>query len=106
MSWEGYVKNTPSPSLTGFTSPTELGGAVNAPLTSAGNNTYIGMRMFPGPYDPSQCSAVCQATTTYDSEHPADDDTYMPCNFFNSVSSPRRAGHMWDRSDPSSLVRS
>lgn len=75
----GYVKNVPPPSYTNFTGPTELGGAIQAPLAN-GVNTYIGMRMFPGPYDPSSCAAVCQETTTYDSQHPASDGTYMPCN--------------------------
>lgn len=42
------------------------------------------MEIYPGPYDPSQCAAACQAQTQYDHDHPASDGTYDACNFFNS----------------------
>ena len=43
------------------------------------------MSFFPGLYDPSQCAAVCEQTTSYDKQHlVAADGTYKACNFFNS----------------------
>ncbi|MCJ1309395.1 hypothetical protein MMC25_003054 [Agyrium rufum] len=80
----GYNKLAAPPVYTNFTGPTEFGGAINAPLSSSGANTYMGAKFYAGPYDPSQCAAACQAQTGYDSRHPASDGTYMPCNFFNS----------------------
>ncbi|OCL06951.1 hypothetical protein AOQ84DRAFT_67379 [Glonium stellatum] len=85
----GYNKNpcpTP-PQLTNFTGPSaQLPGAINAPNDpTTGKNTYLGMKLYNGgPFDPSQCSAACQAQTAYDARHPASDGTYMPCNFFNA----------------------
>ncbi|KAK4548581.1 hypothetical protein LTR36_009491 [Oleoguttula mirabilis] len=38
----GYVKKAPPPSYSDFTGPTELGGSISAPLSSAGQNTYTG----------------------------------------------------------------
>ena len=80
----GYVKTAPPPAQTNFTGPIELGGAIQAPLNAQGKNTYLGMRMF-SVYDPSQCAAVCQATTSYDRQHIVDSNgNYAPCNFFNT----------------------
>ncbi|KAF2163947.1 hypothetical protein M409DRAFT_57053 [Zasmidium cellare ATCC 36951] len=79
----GYVKNAPPPSYTDFTGPTEFGGAINAPIKN-GQSSYIGVKVFPGPYDPGQCAAACEAQTQYDHDHPRSDGTYDPCNFFNS----------------------
>ncbi|KAI9663032.1 MAG: hypothetical protein M1821_008080 [Bathelium mastoideum] len=80
----GYVKTAPPPAQTNFTGPTELGGAIQAPLNSQGQDTYLGMRLF-SVYDPSQCAAVCQSTTAYDKKHlVSSSGTYAPCNFFNT----------------------
>ncbi|MCJ1476319.1 hypothetical protein MMC13_004985 [Lambiella insularis] len=73
----GYNKIAPPPSYPSFTGPTEFGGAINAP------SAYIGMKFFPGGYDPSQCAAACLATTAYDHRH-ASNGVYDACNFFNS----------------------
>jgi hypothetical protein len=59
----GYNKNAAPPAYAGFDGPTELGGAIQAP------SGYIGSSFFSGPYDPSQCAAVCQSTTEFDKEH-------------------------------------
>ncbi|KAF9874534.1 cytochrome p450 [Colletotrichum karsti] len=74
----GYIKNAPPASQSGFTGPAPFGGSIQAP------NSYIGVKFFPGPYDPAQCAAACQATTQYDHDHPRQDGTYDACNFFNS----------------------
>ena len=75
----GYSKNAPPPSYSGFSGPTEFGGAIQAP------SGYIGSRFFSGPYDPGQCVAVCLETTDYDKEHLVrSDGTYDACNFFNA----------------------
>ncbi|PSN69230.1 hypothetical protein BS50DRAFT_599541 [Corynespora cassiicola Philippines] len=84
----GYSKMAPCPypgALTNFTGPSDyLHGAINAPLDN-GYDTYLGMRLFnDGPYDPSRCAAVCQATTAYDRATAGPDGKYKPCNFFNS----------------------
>ncbi|KAJ9630673.1 hypothetical protein H2203_001196 [Taxawa tesnikishii (nom. ined.)] len=50
-----------------------------------GVDTYIGNRIIQGPFDPSQCAAICQATTQFDAENLADaSGAYKPCNFFVS----------------------
>lgn len=75
----GYTKNAAPPSYQNFTGPIELGGAIQAP------SGYMGSSFFSGPYDPSQCAAVCQAATEYDKEHLVNSDgTYDACNFFNA----------------------
>ncbi|CAI0643152.1 unnamed protein product [Colletotrichum noveboracense] len=73
-----YNKLAPPPQQAGFSGPTALGGAINAP----GN--YMGAKYYPGPFDPSQCAAACLATTAYDKKHPKSDGTYDACNFFNA----------------------
>ncbi|EME38246.1 hypothetical protein DOTSEDRAFT_140596, partial [Dothistroma septosporum NZE10] len=65
----GYVKNAPPPSYSGFTGPQSLGGAIDVPVNE-GNGSYQGVKIYPGPYDPGQCAAACQATSN--------------CNFVNS----------------------
>lgn len=83
----GYVKNTQPPSYTNFTGPVQLGGAIQAPLSpTTHQNTYIGMKVFNGPYNPLQCASACQATTDSNraSAVAANETTYTPCNFFNS----------------------
>ena len=75
---KGYNKLAPPPAYTNFTGPSELGGAINAPNNATGYNTYIGMKYYPGPYDPSQCAASCQATTAYDQRH-ATNGFYKAC---------------------------
>lgn len=82
----GYVKYAPPPSYTNFTGPVALPGAIVVP---EGADTYIGIRSWPGVYDPSQCAAACQATTAYDKQNLLVKSangtvTYMPCNYFNS----------------------
>ncbi|KAL8973017.1 MAG: hypothetical protein Q9183_000224 [Haloplaca sp. 2 TL-2023] len=83
----GYNKAAPPPSVNGFTGPTALGGAINAPLDN-GKDTYLGHRYFPFSqsqgYDPSVCAAACNAQTGYNSRHPNADGTYETCSFFNA----------------------
>ena len=69
----GYNKNAPPPSYPGYTGPTELGGAINAP------SGYVGAKWYSGPYDPGQCIAACTSTNKYDHDHPRADGTYDPC---------------------------
>ncbi|KAL8769549.1 MAG: hypothetical protein Q9209_004480 [Squamulea sp. 1 TL-2023] len=73
----GYTKNNPPNAEAGFTGPTQMGGAINAP------NSYIGQKYFPGPYDAGQCAAACIANTAYNKRHPRADGTYNACNFYN-----------------------
>ncbi|KAJ9638342.1 hypothetical protein H2199_007029 [Coniosporium tulheliwenetii] len=79
----GYSKLDAPPAQDGFKGPTRLGGAIDAPPNSAGQSTYIGMRFFPGVYDPSQCAAACTATTDYNRRQATNGD-FKSCNFFNS----------------------
>ncbi|OLN86962.1 hypothetical protein CCHL11_04527 [Colletotrichum chlorophyti] len=74
----GYVKLAPPPPQDGFNGPIEFGGSTQAPYS------YMGVKFFSGPYDPSQCASACKATTQYDHDHPRADGTYDACNFFNS----------------------
>ncbi|KAL8949790.1 MAG: hypothetical protein Q9222_004133 [Ikaeria aurantiellina] len=73
----GYTKNNPPDAQNGFTGPTELGGAINAP------SNYMGQKYFPGVYDAGKCAAACQTNTAYNKRHPRSDGTYDACNFFN-----------------------
>jgi hypothetical protein len=74
----GYNKNAPPPSYPGFVGPVALGGAINAP------NSYMGVRFYSGPYDPSQCVNVCQETTAYNKAHPNSDGSYDTCRFVDA----------------------
>ena len=75
----GYTKNAAPPAVTDFSGPTELGGAIQAPVGS-----YIGAKFF-DVYDPSQCGAACEATTQFDHDHIVHaDGTYDACNYFNA----------------------
>ncbi|MCJ1458623.1 hypothetical protein MMC28_008997 [Mycoblastus sanguinarius] len=82
-----YNKDAPPPACSGYSGPTELGGAINAPLDN-GHNTYMGYQFFPFSqsqgYTPQTCADACTAQTTYDSQHPAADGTYESCIFFNA----------------------
>ncbi|KAL8903155.1 MAG: hypothetical protein Q9171_007497 [Xanthocarpia ochracea] len=73
----GYTKNNAPDAQTGFTGPSPMGGAINAP------NSYIGQKYFPGVYDAGQCAGACQANTAYNQRHPRADGTYDACNFYN-----------------------
>lgn len=78
-----------APSVADFNAPTNLPGAIQAPLiTKDGQSydTYNGMRLFnDNPYDPSLCAAACEAQTAFDKEHLVDSNgEYKPCNFFTS----------------------
>jgi len=75
----GYNLNAPPPNQPNFTSPVKLGGAINAP-----DNSFIGAKYYPGPYNPAQCTSACQSTTAYDRAHPAKDGSYATCAFVNS----------------------
>ncbi|KAF2019366.1 hypothetical protein BU24DRAFT_476374 [Aaosphaeria arxii CBS 175.79] len=85
----GYTKLTATPvpdPLANFTGPSELlRGAIDAPLDN-GVDTYLGMRLYnDGPYDPTQCAAICEAQNAYNRATANNaTGTYKPCNFFNS----------------------
>ena len=73
----GYNKLAPPKSQAGFTGPTELDGAINAPSDPVTNtNTYMGTKFFT--FDKVQsyeagveaCTAACTAQTAYNSRHP------------------------------------
>ena len=82
----GYSKNAPPPSYTNFTGPTEFGGAINAP------SSYMGVKYYPGVYDPSQCAASCQTTTAYDHRHPTN-GAYHACVSYNILTF-QQLGHL------------
>lgn len=84
----GYSKNAPPPSCSGFTGPVPLGGAINAPLDN-GVDTYIGMKYFNAPYDPNVCAEACKAQTDYN-RRTATNGVYKPC-----VSSPPSSLWKW-----------
>jgi hypothetical protein len=71
-----------------FDGPTQLGGAINAPLDAQRHDTYMGMRWYTfakdQSYDPSVCAAACNSQTAYNKQHPAADGSFMTCRFFNS----------------------
>lgn len=74
----GYTKLAAPPAQKGFTGPTEVGGAINAP------SAYIGMKYQAGPYDPSICAAACQATNDNGKKNADFTGSYAACNFFNA----------------------
>ena len=83
-----YNKNSPPAPISGYNGPASLGGAINAPLTPQGQNTYLGYKYFPfnqaQGYDPQTCADACNVQTAYNSRHPAADGSYLSCNFFNA----------------------
>ncbi|KZF25400.1 hypothetical protein L228DRAFT_265869 [Xylona heveae TC161] len=84
----GYNKKKAPPPYSGYDGPTELGGAIAAPLytdptTGAQVDTYIGVKFFRGAFNAGQCAAACDATEDYDRTH-ATGGSYKPCNFFNA----------------------
>ncbi|KAL8652092.1 MAG: hypothetical protein Q9226_004414, partial [Calogaya cf. arnoldii] len=83
----GYNKASPPDPVDGFSGPTPLGGAINAPLDN-GKNTYMGYKYFPFSqtqgYNPATCAAACKAQTGYNSRHPNADGSYATCLFFNA----------------------
>lgn len=78
-----YNKASPPPAADGYSGPTELGGAINAPFDAQGKNTYMGYKYYPFSqsqgYTPSTCAAACTSQTAYNSRHPAADGTYQSC---------------------------
>ena len=86
--FKAYNKAAPPNQITDYNGPTALGGAINAPLNSKGQNTYLGYKFFPFSqsqgYDPQTCADSCNVQTAYNSRHPAADRTYQTCVFFNA----------------------
>lgn len=78
----GCNKASPPDPVDGFTGPTALGGAINAPLDN-GKNTYLGYKYFPFSqtqgYDPATCATACKDQTGYNSRHPNADGSYATC---------------------------
>jgi hypothetical protein len=83
----GYVKNPPPASIPDFEGPTELAGAINAPLDAEGDNTYLGVSYYPitedQSYDPANCASDCLTHNQYVQTHDSD-WTYELCLFFNA----------------------
>ncbi|KAL8923931.1 MAG: hypothetical protein Q9208_004368 [Pyrenodesmia sp. 3 TL-2023] len=83
-----YNRASPPPEISCYTGPTQLAGAINAPLNAQGQNTYMGYKYYPFSqtqgYDTSTCAASCNAETAYNSRHPAADGSYKTCVFFNA----------------------
>ncbi|KAG9614012.1 hypothetical protein KCV04_g16668, partial [Aureobasidium melanogenum] len=83
-----YNKVPAPSSIDGYDGPTQLGGAINAPLDSNRHDTYMGVRVQPfsedQEYDPSVCATACTSQTAYNKAHPASDGSYQTCRFFNS----------------------
>lgn len=80
----GYTKVFNPPPLEGsWNQPQLLPAAINAPLNEAGQDTYMGMKFYPGASSPQQCAAACEAKTAYNMAHPRPDGSYRSCVFFN-----------------------
>jgi hypothetical protein len=79
----GYLKDVPPPSFSGYNGPDQVGGAINAPLDS-GVDTYMGYKFYPNG-DYSQCTAACTAQTAYNGRHPPSDGSAPKiCRFVNA----------------------
>lgn len=81
----GYV-NYARAAIDGYNKPTYLDNvAINAPLDCAGDDTYMGVRIFTsGPFDPGLCASACSATSKYNIEHPPASGKPQTCQFFNT----------------------
>ncbi|KAL8915223.1 MAG: hypothetical protein Q9171_000342 [Xanthocarpia ochracea] len=83
-----YNKASPPPAIACYTGPARLAGAINAPLNTQGQNTYMGYKYHPFSqtqgYDVSTCAADCNAQTAYNKRHPAADGSYQTCAFINA----------------------
>ncbi|CAD0114378.1 unnamed protein product [Aureobasidium uvarum] len=82
-----YNKDAPPPSVSGFTDPVGLGGAINAPLDSNHQDTFMGSKFFPFSQDQGftleSCTSACTAQTTYNKAHPNKDGSFKTCAFVN-----------------------
>ncbi|KAI9783197.1 MAG: hypothetical protein M1839_004037 [Geoglossum umbratile] len=78
----GYNKDPVYNTPPGWTGPAVLPAAINAPLLY-GENTYMGYKFFEGVYNPSVCTAACDATTAYNRRHPSN-CKYNVCRFVNA----------------------
>ncbi|KAM3075038.1 hypothetical protein ACMFMG_007502 [Clarireedia jacksonii] len=83
----GYNKNAPPCEVDGFQGPTELPGAINAPLDPVTKtDTYMGYKFFS--FDVAQtyqqgvlsCTAACTAQSKYNAEHPPATGKAAICN--------------------------
>ena len=83
-----YNKTAPPAAIADWNGPTELGGAINAPLDSQGRNTYMGYKYHPFTrdqgYDPQTCWNDCDQQTKYNAATKATDGTYQTCVFFDA----------------------
>jgi len=83
-----YNKVPAPATIPGYDGPTQLGGAINAPLDANRHDTYMGVRVQPFDnstvYDPSVCASACTSQTAYNKAHPARDGSFQTCRFFNS----------------------
>ena len=84
-----YNKTVAPPAIAGFDGPTELPGAIEAPLDAQGHNTYMGYRYFPFTqaqgYDPQDCADQCTSQTRYNAQYRAvANGTYQTCAFFDA----------------------
>ncbi|KAL8930048.1 MAG: hypothetical protein Q9172_000133 [Xanthocarpia lactea] len=83
-----YNKASPPPAIACYNGPARLAGAINAPLNTQGQNTYMGYKYHPFSqtqgYDVSTCAADCNAQTAYNKRHPAADGSYQTCVFINA----------------------
>ncbi|KAK3634805.1 hypothetical protein LTR56_015086 [Elasticomyces elasticus] len=79
----GYDKtnNTTPPSMPGYEAPSPCDGAI-----SAGGSYWLGSKFFPGPFNPSVCSAYAQAqvSTNKKAAQASGATSYVPCNQFNA----------------------
>lgn len=80
----GYLKDAPPPTYPGYSVPSPLGGAINAPLLDGQFDTYLGYKFYPNG-DYSQCIAACTAQTAYNARHPPKDGSQPKvCAFVNA----------------------
>lgn len=75
-----YNKAAAPAPINGFTGPTELGGAINAPTDSG---SYMGYKFYPFSqaqgYTPETCAVACTSTTAYNKAHPDKTGFYQSC---------------------------
>ncbi|PQE04650.1 Galactose oxidase protein [Rutstroemia sp. NJR-2017a BBW] len=83
----GYNKDAPPCTVSGFQGPTQLPGAINAPLDPiTKTDTYMGYKFFS--FDVAQtyqqgvlsCTAACTAQTKYNADHPPATGNPAVCN--------------------------
>lgn len=80
----GYNTNNGPDEIANYTISAKYPAAINSVIVN-GDDSYIRAVSFPGPYNPSQCTALCDKQANYALAHPnSDGDVGKVCTYVNA----------------------